>query len=65
MDISESVKLNIDKIIKETDKAWNVKIGDSIEWLPKSQCRIINNHIYIPRWICDAKGIFYEQMDIE
>lgn len=64
MDLTETIRLDVE-IIKETGKAWQVKLGDSLYWLPKSQCRIVSNKIWIPKWLADAKGIDYLDIDIE
>ena len=48
MDLTESVKLEIIEELTHSEKAFHVKLPDGIYWLPKSQCRIIGNHIYIP-----------------
>lgn len=54
MDITESPILQFEEIIKETDKAYQIKFSQtSICWLPKSQCKIIGKHIYLPQWLID------------
>lgn len=49
---------------RDTDKAWYIKLPDGFYWLPKSQCRIVGKHIYIPKWLADLKGIDYLGCDV-
>jgi len=64
MDLSETIKLDA-TVIKQTEKAWQVKLPSGFYWLPKSQCRMVNNKIYIPKWLADSKQIEYLDIDIE
>lgn len=58
MDVSELKKLRYEKIIRETEKAINVRFPDGvIEWLPKSQTRMIGSDLYASDWIIETKGI--------
>lgn len=64
MDITESVKLEIQEQMPDTDKAYHVKVCGGWYYLPKSQCRIIANYIYVPRWLADKNEIDYLDIDI-
>lgn len=63
MDVTETIELEIRELIKTTDKAWQMKLDSGIYWLPKSQCRIINNKVYIPEWLCRSKEIDFLDVD--
>jgi len=65
MDLAETIKLDVREIVTETEKAWQVKLSDGVYWLPKSQCRIISNEVYIPKWLADSKQIDYLDIDID
>jgi len=62
MDLSESIELDVIETIKETNKAWKVKLADGVYWMPKSQCRIVGKKIYVPKWLAKSKGIDYLQI---
>lgn len=64
MDLTKTVEIEYRELIRETEKAWQVKLPDGIYWLPKSQCRIVMAKIYIPKWLADDKGIDYLPCDI-
>ena len=58
MNLSESLEFDIKEILQETEKAWQIVFDTGeIHWLPKSQCRIIGDKIYIPKWLCEQKGL--------
>lgn len=65
MDLTESIKLNIKEKISETEKAWQIKLDCGVYWFPKSQCRVIGNNIYLPKWLADQKQIEYLSIDVE
>jgi len=66
MDLTENViKMEIVEELQSSDKAFHVKLPGGVYWLPKSQCRIIGRHIYIPIWLANEKGIDYLEADIE
>ncbi len=61
MDVSEAVRIDFEEILKETDKALQVKFSsENVCWLPKSQCRIINKTIFLPEWLAKEKGVTNE-----
>ena len=55
MDLTETTPKDLLEILKETEKAWQVKLKEGVYWLPKSQCRIIGKKIYIPKWLAESK----------
>jgi len=65
MDLTETIKLEIREKISESEKAWMIKLDCGVYWFPKSQCRIIGNKIYIPRWLAESKQIDYLDIDVE
>jgi len=65
MDLTEAIKLDVREKIRETEKAYQIKLDCGIYWLPKSQCRIVNNKVYIPKWLADLKQIDYLDIDVE
>ncbi len=63
MDISEAIRIDFEEILKETDKALQVKFSsENVCWLPKSQCRIINKTIFLPEWLAKEKGVINETL---
>lgn len=64
MDLTQSVEIGYRELIRETEKAWHIRLPDGIYWLPKSQCRIVMGKIYLPKWLADEKGIDYLSCDI-
>ena len=65
MDLTEAIKLDIREIVSETEKAWQIKLDCGVYWFPKSQCRVVINKIYIPKWLADSKQIDYLDIDVE
>jgi len=58
MDVTENPILVFQENLKETDKAYQIKFSQTdIHWIPKSQSRIIGNHIYLPKWLIKAKHL--------
>ena len=58
MDLTEAVQIEFDEIIKETDKAYQIKFdSENVVWIPKSQCRIIGNQAHLTKWIAKDKGL--------
>ena len=58
MNLEESLEYDVIEIIKETEKAWEIKISPGVYWFPKSQCRLVNNKkIYMPEWLAKKKEI--------
>ena len=58
MNILESPILEFKETLKESDKAMQIKFSQTnICWLPKSQVRIIGNHIYLPQWLIDKNEL--------
>lgn len=58
MDVSTALELDFEEILKETDKAYQIRFSSTeIHWLPKSQCRIIDKNIYMPKWLVEDKGL--------
>jgi len=54
------LSIDIDQIIKETEKAWEIvckSIGEESEWFPKSQCNIDQDRkkINMPEWLFNKK----------
>jgi hypothetical protein len=59
------IKIDVFEIVIETEKAWNIKLLGGIYWLPKSQCRIVANWLYIPQWLADQNEMDYLDIDVE
>lgn len=58
MDITEHPILIFQQILKESEKAYQIKFSATdIHWLPKSQIRVVGDHIYIPQWLINEKGL--------
>lgn len=65
MSNSNYVLVYVDKIIKETDKAFLCKIGDEEVWLPFSQVADYDDYeeddedleISVTEWIANEKGL--------
>lgn len=56
MNLEEAVKLKWFAIEKETEKAYFATLGDpsiSSHWIPKSQCRIVRDELYISDWFAE------------
>jgi len=53
------MKCTFDEIIKETEAAWCLDVGDAKVWIPKSQGTIDEdeNTIEIPEWLAYEKGL--------
>ena len=58
MDLTTAIQVPINKLLKETEKAWQI-VADTGEilWFPKSQCSKMENILYVPGWIAKEKGI--------
>ncbi len=58
MDLTENPILVFQENLKETEKAYQIKFSQTeVHWMPKSQTRIIGNHIYVPEWLIEAKHL--------
>lgn len=58
MDVAAADALDFESVIKETEKAYQIKFdAQTICWLPKSQIRIIDEIIYVPEWLVKDKGL--------
>ena len=58
MDLTKAVEIEFQEIIKETDKAYQIKFdAETVVWIPKSQCRIISKTIYLTDWLAKEKGL--------
>lgn len=58
MDVAAADTLDFETVIKETEKAYQIKFdAQTICWLPKSQIRIIDEIIYVPEWLVKDKGL--------
>jgi hypothetical protein len=58
MNVAEAAELNWKEVLKETDKACQIKFSsDEIHWIPKSQCRFIGQSFFATRWIMEEKGL--------
>lgn len=56
--VSEMKRVRYEEIIRQTPKSWQIRFPDGIvEWIPKSQARLIGNDLYVEQWIIQAKGI--------
>lgn len=58
MNVDEAAELDYETILKETEKAWQIRFSSTeVHWIPKSQGRILNKTLYVPRWIVKEKGL--------
>ena len=49
-------RIQIEEIKCTSNKAYLVKLSDTCEeWFPKSQCRILNDGIFIDNWLFKQK----------
>lgn len=56
---STETSIDFDEVLRETDKAYHVKIADEEHWIPKSMCRLYhkNKKIHGPEWLFYQKGL--------
>lgn len=58
MNVAEAIELDFESIIKETDKAYQIKFdAQTVCWLPKSQVRILDDILYMPKWLVANKNL--------
>lgn len=58
MDVAEAEQLDFESVVQETDKAYQIKFDvANVVWLPKSQTRIIDDILYVPKWLVEAKAL--------
>lgn len=58
MDLTSALTLDYEKILKETEKAYQIKFdAQTVCWLPKSQVRIMDDILYVPKWLVDEKNL--------
>ena len=58
MNIAEAIELDFEKVLKETDKAFQVKFdAKTVCWLPKSQVRKLGDILYAPKWLVEEKNL--------
>jgi hypothetical protein len=43
-----------DEVVTTTDKAWQIRCGDEVAWIPKSPCELRREDkiVLIPMWLC-------------
>jgi hypothetical protein len=51
------LEFDLEELVKETDKAWLVKIEGEEMWLPKSQVEIEDEIVFIPEWLAKEKDL--------
>lgn len=51
------LEFELEKLVKETDKAWLVCIEGEEMWLPKSQVEIEDEIVFIPEWLAKEKDL--------
>ena len=60
-DEPESFYLKFEAIVRETEKAWLLKLDEKTEaWFPKSQCVIedeTGDQILVPEWLIDKNKL--------
>lgn len=59
MSEDNKVSVDFDELVRETLKAYCVKIGDEEYWMPKSQCNLYKDtkKIFAPEWLLNNKGL--------
>ena len=58
MNVGDMEIVRYEEILRETEKARNIRFPDGVvEWLPKSQTRIIDGTLYATKWIIGQKAI--------
>ena len=46
------------KLLKQTDKAFQIDFGDAIHWIPKSQCEWSGKDTWLlTKWIAEQKEL--------
>lgn len=54
------VTVTFDSLERQSEKAYLLKIEDAEVWLPKSQCKEMNeqaNTVVIPQWLAEKHGL--------
>lgn len=58
MNLDEMKTVRYEEILRETEKAINIRFPDGVvEWVPKSQVRIVDGTLYASKWIIEQKSI--------
>jgi hypothetical protein len=58
MNLVETPIIKFIEVVEETQKACQIKFSQNdIQWLPKSQIRIVGNFLYIPEWLVKEKDL--------
>lgn len=50
-DLTQYLTLHVDEVIRETEKAWILKIGGVVKAWPKSVYRLEGWKLYAPKWL--------------
>ena len=59
----QSVVIEIDGVVRQSEKAVLYQIKGDEHWIPKSQIRAVHDdqlHIEIPRWLADKNQLDFE-----
>jgi hypothetical protein len=58
MNIADAPELDYEKILRETDKSWQIRFSPAnVEWIPKSQARMLGKSLYVAAWLIEEKGL--------
>lgn len=56
----DPVTLQVDALVRETEKAWLLQIDGEEVWIAKSvgQLDEANDEVTIPEWLAEEKGLY-------
>ena len=58
MDLTDAKEFPVKELVRETEKAWQIKLDDGeVHWFPKSKCRLVDKVLFVPEWMVKSKNI--------
>lgn len=59
MNRNETVDIDFDELVHDTDMAWLISIDSEKVWLPKSECELDEHDqvAQVPEWLAIEKGL--------
>lgn len=61
MDLGEAIYFNANSIKRETAEDIQIAIKGKLYWFPKSETRVVNNKVYIAKWVIEKKFYLSKQ----
>jgi len=56
MNLNETTELRYEKILQDREKSWKIQFSQGvIEYIPKSQARLVNEKLYVADWLIREK----------